>query len=237
MIVAAHEDIAKGKGSKLSPISWKSHVLKRVTNCTLSSEAMAQGEGCGELEWVIALWEEATDKEFDLKKFKNKRSVDSLSGIQTNAKRGGLLITDCKSLYDTLNNHGTSNPKDKRTTIELRIIKDDMRTFGHDIRWVPTEMMLVDCFTKRKHGGAELIRVLKGKDYVLQSEGKSLEDKKDKRDKRKVKKGENNKVTEEQAEEATILYLLAVSKRRKKLERSGDPGKTREVRTCQVPLT
>ena len=41
-----------------------------------------------------------------------------------------------------------STTKEKRVALDLLDVREGIEKFGDQIRWVPTDHMLVDCFTK-----------------------------------------------------------------------------------------
>ena len=57
------------------------------------------------------------------------------------------LGTDCKSLYDTTMKPASSTKK-KRVALDLLDVREGVEHLGDQIRWVPTDHMLVDSLTK-----------------------------------------------------------------------------------------
>ena len=55
--------------------------------------------------------------------------------------------TDCKSLYDLCAKEG-SMPKERRVALDIMDVREGLEEFGDNMRWVPTDHMLVDCMTK-----------------------------------------------------------------------------------------
>ena len=60
------------------------------------------------------------------------------------------LGPDCKSLYDLCVKEG-SIPEERRVALDLLDVRDGVERYGDQIRWVPTDHMLVDCLTKQMH--------------------------------------------------------------------------------------
>ena len=62
-----------------------------------------------------------------------------------------IAVTDSKSLYDTMSK--CSNPatqvEDKRTAIDITILKNDMRRSRGQVRWIPGTVMISDALTKK----------------------------------------------------------------------------------------
>ena len=57
------------------------------------------------------------------------------------------LGTDCRSLYDVCTQSG-SLPEERRVALDIMDIKESIEEMGDQMRWVPTDHMLVDCMTK-----------------------------------------------------------------------------------------
>jgi len=57
------------------------------------------------------------------------------------------LGTDCKSLYDVCTKGG-SMPEERRVALDLLDVRESIDEMGDQIRWIPTDHMLVDCMTK-----------------------------------------------------------------------------------------
>ena len=60
------------------------------------------------------------------------------------------LGTDCKSLYDTCIKPA-STTKEKRVALDVLDVREGIEYFKDEIRWVPTDHMLVDALTKAMH--------------------------------------------------------------------------------------
>ena len=59
----------------------------------------------------------------------------------------GLMITDCKSLYDLITKNAVPNSPECRTTIEIVLLKKQSRDHTA-CRWVSIAIMIADCLTK-----------------------------------------------------------------------------------------
>ena len=70
-----------------------------------------------------------------------------------------VIVTDCKSLYDHL--VAVSSPtsvEDRRTSIDIVILRQSMSRLSASIRWVPTNRMLADSLTKSAGDPTDLLR-------------------------------------------------------------------------------
>ena len=122
---------------QISPIGWKAHKQKRKVASTLAAEAIATSEGLGALDWFRVFWEWLVVPTFRLEQWK--------SGI---SNRSALVLRDCKSVYDSLQQLLSSNAhSDKRTSIDLAIIRDTLSRDGSKIRWIDTRVQLADTMT------------------------------------------------------------------------------------------
>ena len=115
----------------------------------------------GTAEWMSLLLLEAMHGSFDVKDF-----AGHLSKLKT------IAVTDCKSLYDHL--VSVSAPTavdDRRTSIDIVIIRQSLQRTKASIRWVPTNRMLADSLTKDAGDPTDLLRAcIKESSYQISPE-------------------------------------------------------------------
>ncbi|CAE7233307.1 unnamed protein product [Symbiodinium sp. CCMP2456] len=145
--------------------SWKSYRLKRKTVDTLAAEGQALQGGLGAVHWHRLLFMEAL--------------FGDLSVTDWRAVAGRLpflAAVDSKSLYDAVNKCActASYVSDKRTAIDLAVIKSDLTETSGTIRWIDTRSMLSDPLTKQ-HPGAYLRYVLRNGFWSVMEEGHALQ--------------------------------------------------------------
>ena len=136
-IMACLPELARNETSEFSPISWNSKQIGRVVRSTLSAEAYAMSTSLDKLTWIRCMWEYIKDP-----KFVWSKPEKSLMNTPK-----ALLITDCKSLFDLVTKLAVPNCQEWRTTIEVRLIKEQIHG-NADCRWVSTAIMLADALTK-----------------------------------------------------------------------------------------
>ena len=121
-------------------VNWKSFRIKRCTVNTLSAECQAMLQGVGALHWLRFLVREAQGRPLDLSNWEEE--VSQLPCI---------AVTDSKSLYDTIQKccNTTAHIEDKRTAIDVTILKRDFRTTRGQVRWVEGARMVADSLTKK----------------------------------------------------------------------------------------
>ena len=125
---------------KVTIASWKSTRLKRKTVNTLSAECQAMVGAVGNAHWHRFLLLEALGH--------------SLSGDDWERQLAAIpyvSVTDSKSLFDCLHKLICSYTQadDKRTAIDIAILKDDLQRSGGHARWIEGTNMLADPLTKK----------------------------------------------------------------------------------------
>jgi hypothetical protein len=131
LIAATSKEALLGQ-HEASVLEWRSHRLKRATRSTLSAEACAMDAAADHGYYLAAILSEAL--------FCEKPSGTRRPKIEV------YVLTDCKSLYDSLLRLSPS-VQDKRTQIELASIREMISQDG--LRWIPTTEMQADGLTKR----------------------------------------------------------------------------------------
>ena len=170
----AHKDVNLGKDCQWSPAYWKSFRLPRVVSSTLSAEAQSMSVASSTLEWTNLILSEALD---------GSRCPQSLWGSLGN--RLTMLVTDCKSLYDHLSSQSSPTLDDRRTAIDIVILRDSIRRMQATLR-IPTNRMLADALTKESPEAFDLLRAcLRSARYQISPEELVLQRRAQERDRRK----------------------------------------------------
>ena len=132
--------MSHGEDVPVHCMSWKSYKLPRVVASTVSGEAQAFATASGMAEWSQLLLAECLDGPFRLE--------ESLEVLK---RRSMIGITDCRSLYDHLISLGSGGTlDDKRTAIDVAIIRQRVIRANLEPRWCPIGHMLADGLTKDK---------------------------------------------------------------------------------------
>merc|ERR1711965_436774 len=96
-----------------------------------------------------------------------------------------IAVSDSKSLYDNaVREQFTAT--EKRSAMEIAVIRDSMRSLGAQALWVPHENNCSDCLTKRKGNSAPLLEMLRTGKYQLVIEEDELKRRKEEREKEKT---------------------------------------------------
>ena len=175
MISFTHQDMDQGFECSWTPVFWKSARLPRVVSSTLSAEARSMAVATSMCEWVSLLLSEALD---------GPRFVHSCWNHPS--KRTVLVATDCKSLFDHLMSQSSPTLDDRRTAIDIIIIRDCISRLGISLRWLPTDRMLADSLTKESPEALDLLRAcIRSARYQISPEQKILELRAQERDRRR----------------------------------------------------
>lgn len=120
--------------------NWKSYKLKRCTVNTLSAETQSLLQGIGNIHWYRFMLNEILGNDLSLDNWEQQISRTPF-----------IAVTDSKSLFDTINKcrNTSAHIDDKRTAIDLTILKRDLALTGGQVRWVGGANMLADSLTKR----------------------------------------------------------------------------------------
>jgi len=116
-----------GENGKMCPISWGSRKFPRPARSALAAEAQAAADAMGEGEAIRLQWEE-------------------MSGMDKETARL-VLVTDSKSLQEAC--HTDNQLKDKRTAIDVAVLRRSVDMSIYSIMWRPGRSQLADPLTKQ----------------------------------------------------------------------------------------
>ena len=140
--------IHEGQVSPWVPAIWRSYRLPRAVSSTLGGEAQAMATASGSVEWLTLLMLETLEGQFALK--------DARAKLQ---HRPPIYATDCKSLFDHLvSPSAPTSIDDRRTSIDVVIIRESLSCTAGVVRWLPTNRMLADALSKDKADPIDLLR-------------------------------------------------------------------------------
>ena len=176
VVLAADRQMLQGKETHFSMVSWKSHTLKHRTVSTLSAETEGAAVAC----WYRYLLAELF--------YSHVMSAGTADWETMLEPLGFGVVTDAKSVYDALTSStSTSSSTDKRTAIDLAIIREYLRRHNGCVRWIDGTVQLADSLTK--HMAADFLRsVLQRGTYQLNAEYDTLNLRQKARDDKKQRK-------------------------------------------------
>ena len=181
-IVLAHEaELKDGQAVRANVLTWRSGKLQRVVNSTLAAETQSLSRGLADLMWSMVTFEEFVNGHFVLRKWPQHLSAAETlvlaSSQSEQVLKQALAIVDAKSLYDHLAKDSVGG-QDKRTAIEIQIIREDLNNLSGSIRWVDHQAMIADGLTKIKGSNESLYRLLESGSFCIQKELENLENRK-----------------------------------------------------------
>ena len=139
IILMVHKDAFAGIESSYHVMDWRSFKLPRVAQSSLAAEAQAAGQAVDATDFVVRYWHMLFNPTSTLKETLDCRQF-SLAPT---------LITDAKALYDSFHretiNHSAT---DRRTSLEIRVMKEQVQSMGGSFRWISSERQFGDGFTK-----------------------------------------------------------------------------------------
>ena len=116
-------------------LDWNSAKIHRKVRSTLAAEASG-----GSRAYDRSMYARAMIHEIEVGK-SEKHWTEVCKKVPF------CLGTDCKSLFDLCSKVG-SLPDDRRVALDLLDVREGIEEMKDQIRWVPTDHMLADAFTK-----------------------------------------------------------------------------------------
>ena len=165
-----------GHVSPWTPAIWKSYKLPRAVSSTFRGEAQALSTASGSIEWLSLLLSETLDGHFPV--------IESRKVL---SRRSPIFATDCKSLFDHLiSPSAPTSIEDRRTSIDVVIIRESLKATNGTVRWLPTDRMIADGLTKDKADPVDLLRsAVRHGQYQISPEKLVLEQQAEERERRK----------------------------------------------------
>eukprot|EP00913_Durusdinium_trenchii_P030436 g28511.t1 len=157
-VLAMEKKILHTGVGKCNMLHWRSGKIHRVVNSTLAAETQALSRGLAELSWTVTVRNEFTTEAFDMRRWEEALRKHRMSALVSESSERALAenlsIVDAKSLFDHLSKETVGTTNDKRTALEMQVVRQMLAETRTAIKWVPHPQMVVDCLTKR-HGNIQ----------------------------------------------------------------------------------
>lgn len=144
---------------------WRSGKIHRVVSSTLAAETQSLAKGLQELAWTITAYNELSEADFCLKEWEKAARARRLEAITRDdvdpTLKRSICLVDAKSLFDHLAKTTVGTTEDRRTAIEIQVVRQSLRETATEIKWIRHEQMLVDCLTKRFGNKEPLLQFLR----------------------------------------------------------------------------
>ena len=139
MILLCNKTVLQKQNSDYVVVDWRSWKLPRVNRSSLSSKAQAAVGGVDALEFTKCFYSLCLD---------DRRDPNADWTMQCLLE--SALIVDAKALYDAAQKERVHNFEDRRTGIEVMVLKQRMHAAQISWRWVSSERQHADGLTKAK---------------------------------------------------------------------------------------
>ena len=137
VILLCNKKVLDNETADYVVFDWRSWKLPRVSRSSLASEAQAAAGGVDALEFAKCFWSLCMDDRRD------PRADHTMQVLGTSA-----LVIDAKALFDAARKEHVHNFEDKRTGIEVMVLKEKMKASGTIWKWVSSERQYADGLTK-----------------------------------------------------------------------------------------
>ena len=177
VVITFNKELMSGMRAKTNILMWKSGKLPRVVGSTLAAETQSLARGVGELIWAKVVYLEIVDPTFELRDWQNQVREEGYLALaredSAEQLKEALAVVDAKSLFDLISrdSHGG---QDRRTAIDIQLIKEELRALHGSVRWVEHLDMLADSLTKRDGSTESLTKVLESGEYGIEAESSVL---------------------------------------------------------------
>ena len=119
-------------------VDWRSAKLPRIARSSLSAEAQAAGQAVDAVDHLCVFWSHILEPGKPLAELMHQPSVLEPT-----------MVTDAKALYDSYQREALGNNlTDKRTGLEIRVMKERLEGLGGRLRWMSSERQFADGLTK-----------------------------------------------------------------------------------------
>ena len=137
-VMLANNSVLESGEGPYHILDWKSFRLPRVARSSLSAEAQAAGCASDATEFACRYFEHLRFPDWSLAELLQAKSV-----------LNPVMITDAKALYDSYHRESLiSNVTDRRSSLEIRVVKEQIGSLGGSMRWVSSDRQLADGLTK-----------------------------------------------------------------------------------------
>ena len=130
--------VFEGEEHPYHVVDWRSAKLPRIARSSLSAEAQAAGQAVDAVDHLCVFWNHLLEPRKPLAELMNQPST-----------LAPTMVTDAKALYDSYQREALGNNlTDKRTGLEIRVMKERLQGFGGRLRWMSSERQFADGLTK-----------------------------------------------------------------------------------------
>ena len=138
LFVGGHEEIEAGYAMKLTVVDWCSKKLQRICRSSLSAESQAATQAVDALEWTKVFWAAMVWPGISIEEEETMKKVGT-----------SPVLVDAKALFDAMLSLAPGlKLSEKRTAIEVAIMRDRLQAMGGKLKWLNSSQQLADGLTK-----------------------------------------------------------------------------------------
>ena len=149
--MVADDGVRQGVHSKASTFLWRSALCKRAVNSTLAGETIAMSAALADAEWAQIMIQDILDQTVTVRD-KTGGNLPFQVVLRRNCTLSKRLphdhSIDAKSVFHALIKECAGNRQDRRTTVDLAIVRETLKAQGSHIRSIPHPLMPADSMTK-----------------------------------------------------------------------------------------
>ena len=149
--MVADDGVRQGVHSKASTLMWRSARCERAVNSTLAGETIAMSAALADAEWAQIMIQDILDQTVTVRDKTGGNlpfQVVFRSSCTLSKRLPQDHSIDAKSVFDALIKECAGNRQDRRTAVDLAIVRETLKAQGSHIRWIPHPLMLADSMTK-----------------------------------------------------------------------------------------
>ena len=126
---------------------WRSARCKRAVNSTLAGETIAMSAALADAEWAQIMIQDILDQTVTVRNTTGG-TLPFQVVLRSNCTLSKRLphdhSIDAKSFFDALIKVCAGNRQDRRTAVDLAIVRETLKAQGSHIRWIPHPLMPAD---------------------------------------------------------------------------------------------
>ena len=148
---------------KASTLMWRSARCKRAVNSTLAGETIAMSSALADAEWAQIVIQDILDQAVTLRDT-TRGTLQFQVVLRSNCTLSKRLphdhSIDAKSVFDALIKECEGSRQDRRTAVDLAIVRETLKAQGSHIRWIPHPLMPAESWsgTKRQFERARALQ-------------------------------------------------------------------------------
>ena len=139
LIMVADDGVRQGVHSKASTLMWRSARCKRAVNSTLAGETIAMSAALADAEWAQIMIQDVLDQTVIVRNTTGG-TLPFQVVLRSNCTLSKRLphdhSIDAKSVFDALIKEWAGNRQDRRTAVDLAIVRETLKAQGSHIRWI-----------------------------------------------------------------------------------------------------